>query len=99
MSLILSDPSPQSSPLRRGEAEGLALPLGMFAHRVQSGCLALCKGEGEGEALSVSFIEKREHEFRFGNDCVIHHAMTFGFRQSFAARFGQLSVDKDGVTG
>src|SRR5947208_3037813 len=44
-----------------------------------------------------SFIEKREHQFGFGDDGVVYHAMTFRFCQAFAARFGELGVDEDGV--
>ena len=45
------------------------------------------------------FIQKREHKFSLGHDCVVHDAMTFRFRQSFTARFGELGVDEDRVTG
>src|SRR5882724_1388605 len=45
-----------------------------------------------------SFIQKGEHQFCFGDDCVVHDTMTFRFRQSFTARFGELRVYEDRVT-
>jgi hypothetical protein len=49
------------------------------------GHLALCKGEGEGEGWLRSFVQKREHQFGFGHDCIVHNAMAFRFGELFAA--------------
>src|SRR6266542_52896 len=49
-------------------------------------------------ALSFSLlVEKREHQFAFGDDRVVYYAMAFGLGKSFAARIGQLGMNEDGV--
>src|ERR671919_340262 len=42
-----------------------------------------------------SFIEKREHQFAFGDDRVVYHAMAFRFCKTFAARLGQLGMNEN----
>src|SRR5262249_5670449 len=77
-------PSPQSSPLYvRGEAELRCLPVLRIDRN--PGCLALCKGEGEGEGWLRSFIQERKHQFGFGHDCIVHNAMAFRFSEPLAA--------------
>src|SRR5882724_6260119 len=41
-----------------------------------------------------SFIEEREHQFGFGNDRVVHHAMALRFRHAIATRSRQLGVNE-----
>src|ERR1051325_443110 len=50
-------------------------------------------------ALSLFPIEKREHQFAFGNDGVVHYAVAFSFGKTIAARFGQLGVNEDRFAG
>src|SRR4029077_20547388 len=37
-----------------------------------------------------SFIEKREHQFGFGDDCVVYYAVALRFRHAIATRSRQL---------
>src|SRR5436190_23626471 len=51
-----------------------------------------------GASSFPSFIQEREHQLSFGDNCIVYDAMAFRFCQAFAARFGELRVDEDGVT-
>src|SRR5437762_12622413 len=45
-----------------------------------------------------SFIEKREHQFAFGDDGIVHHAVALRFCQSFAARCRELGMNENAVS-
>src|SRR6266404_9786684 len=49
------------------------------------------------ESARRSSLEEREHQFAFRDNGVVHHAMTFLFRQAIAARFRQLRVNEDRI--
>ena len=74
------------SPYVRGEAENNCTVAGRSRVPHTPGRLALCKGEGEGEGSLRSFIEEREHQLAFGDDCVVHYAVALRFRHAIAAR-------------
>ena len=44
-----------------------------------------------------SFIQEREHQLAFGDDCVVHYAVAFRFRHAIATRSGQLGVNENRV--
>jgi len=46
-----------------------------------------------------SFVEERKHQLSFGNNCIVYDAMALGFCQTFATRFRDLGVNKNGVAG
>src|SRR5438046_3181954 len=46
-----------------------------------------------------SFIEKREHQFAFGDDRAVDETMTHRLGQTRAARFGQLRLNDQRVAG
>src|SRR5580765_6455579 len=44
-----------------------------------------------------SFIEEREHQLAFGDDCVVHYAVALRFRHAIATRSRQLGVNENRV--
>src|SRR5438876_3344005 len=44
-----------------------------------------------------SFIEKRKHQFGFGNDSVVYYAVALRFRHAIAPRSRQLSVNENRI--
>src|SRR4030095_3936657 len=50
-----------------------------------------------GESARHSFIEEREHQLAFGDDCVVHYAVALRFRHAIATRSRQLGVNKNRV--
>src|SRR6266566_9437654 len=99
-SVIFANPSPQSSPLAaRGEAEKAPRRC-MDRPRVLCDEVAspFLRERVRVRVRFASLIQKGEHQFGFGDDGVVDHTMTFGFSQSFAARFRQLGMNKDGVS-
>src|SRR5207244_7832220 len=50
-----------------------------------------------GESARRSFIEKRKHQFGFGNDRVVYYAMALRFRHAIATRSRQLGVNENRV--
>ena len=44
-----------------------------------------------------SFIEEREHQLAFGDDCVVHYAVALRFRHAIAARSRELGVNENRV--
>src|SRR5437660_12126222 len=44
-----------------------------------------------------SFIQKREHQFGFGNDSVVYYAVALRFRHAIATRSRQLGVNENRI--
>src|SRR5206468_8404323 len=53
--------------------------------------------KGRFRSSLSSFIEKRKHQFGFGNDSVVYYAVTLRFRHAIATRSRQLGVNENRI--